>query len=174
MTEQAAQTRSPGPSYEAFVEQSWYPYLRLATLLCGDPHSAEELLQDCLVRLYVRWQKVNRIGDPHGYLRRMLINGKVSRWRRTRREALVADVPDRAAPEVTSEYPGDLSQALRALSPQQRAVLVLRHYADMSEQQVATELGCSVGTVKAHHSRAMKRLRELLPHTPHSRLEIST
>jgi RNA polymerase sigma factor (sigma-70 family) len=53
---------------------------------------------------------------------------------------------------------------LLSLPRQQRAVVVLRHYADLSEQEVAATLGCSVGTVKSHHSRAIARLRTLLSH----------
>ncbi|MFD0852844.1 sigma factor, partial [Actinomadura adrarensis] len=64
----------------------------MATLLTGDPHRAEELLQDCLVKLYVRWRRVSD-GDPDAYLKRMLVNGNVSWWRRRRRELLTA-VPE--------------------------------------------------------------------------------
>jgi RNA polymerase sigma-70 factor (sigma-E family) len=160
-------------SYVAFVEQSWVPYLRLTTLLCGDVHQAEELLQDCLVRLYARWRQVSRHGDPHAYLRRMLVNGRVSRWRRARRETLVADVPDRPASTGTSgELPEILTQALRALSRQQRAVLVLRYVADLSEKQVAEVLGCSVGSVKSQHFRALAKLRTVLPRPNLSTVEV--
>jgi RNA polymerase sigma-70 factor (sigma-E family) len=151
--------------YVAFVEAAWGRYLRVARLLTGDPHRAEELLQDCLVKLYPRWRRVTRGGDPHAYLRRMLVNGNVSRWRRARRERLVAEPPDS---EDVRASPGDpdegLRRALMLLSRQQRAVVVLRYYADLTEKDVAAALGCSVGTIKIHHFRAMARLRELLPY----------
>lgn len=151
-------------AFTAFVERHWDHHLRVARLLTGDPYRAEELLQDCLVRLYPRWTKLHRRGDPTAYLRRMLVNGNVSWWRRRRREHLVAESPDRADPRDTPPEPREeLRRALLTLPRQQRAVVVLRHYADLSESQVATTLGCSVGSVKSQHSRAMAKLRALLP-----------
>jgi len=150
--------------YVAFVEAAWPRYLRVARLLTGDPHRAEELLQDCLVKLYPRWRRVARNGDPHAYLRRMLVNGNVSLWRRARRERLVAEPPDGADPRAAPDDPDQaLERALALLPRRQRAVVVLRYYADLSEKDVAGALGCAVGTVKIHNARAMARLRELLP-----------
>ncbi|MGN9913508.1 sigma factor [Phytohabitans sp. LJ34] len=62
-------------AYADFVRTAWDQHLRVARLLTGDPLRAEELLQDCLVKLYVRWRKVAARGDPQAYLRRMLVNG---------------------------------------------------------------------------------------------------
>jgi RNA polymerase sigma-70 factor (sigma-E family) len=147
--------------YVAFVESTWEHYLRLARLLTGDRHRAEELLQDSLITLYGHWRRVSARGDPHAYLRRMLINGNVSWWRRRRREHLVADVPERTDPRTAEPHQhDDLQQALRRLPPQQRAVVVLRHYEDLSEKTVAATLGCSIGTVKSQNARAMARLRQ--------------
>ncbi|MEV4416031.1 SigE family RNA polymerase sigma factor [Catellatospora sp. NPDC049609] len=161
MTE--ARTWAGDTGYAAFVDEVWASHLRIATLLCGDRHRAEELLQDCLVKLYLRWRQVTARGDPHAYLRRMLANGNVSWWRRTRREHLTAESPEVAgSPGAAGEPHEELRAALLSLSRQQRAVVVLRHYADLSERQVATELGLAVGTVKAQHFRAMNKLRELL------------
>lgn len=149
--------------YVDFVKEVWVSHLRLATLLCGDQHQAEELLQASLVELYVRWDRVIKRGDAHAYLRRMLVNGNVSRWRRMRRELLTASTPDIASPTfVTPEPCQQLKAALLALPRHQRAVVVLRHYADLSEREVAAALGCSVGTVKSQHSRAIARLRAQL------------
>lgn len=153
-------------AYVAFVERAWDHHLRVARLLTGDPHRAEELLQDCLVTLYARWRRMAR--DPDAYLRRMLANGNVSWWRRRRRETLVADSPDRADPHAGPiETYEELGRALLTLPRRQRAVVVLRHYADLSEKQVAATLGCSIGTVKTQNSRALARLRELLPAERH-------
>lgn len=150
--------------YSAFVEQVWDHNLRVARLISGDAHRAEELLQDCLVKLYQRWRRIAKHGDPQAYLRRMLVNGNISWWRRRRRERLVADSPDRADPAgAAPERHDDLRQALLTLPRRQRSVVVLRHYADLSEREVAAVLGCSVGTVKSHNSRALARLRQLLP-----------
>lgn len=149
--------------YSAFVERVWDHNLRVARMLCGDAHRAEELLQDCLVKLYQRWRRISQRGDPQAYLRRMLVNGNISWWRSRRRERLVAETPDRVDPAGAAPFGHDeLRQALLTLPRQQRAVVVLRHYADLSEKEVAAALGCSVGTVKTHHSRALARLRGLL------------
>lgn len=160
-------------AYAEFVRTIWDHHLRVARLLTGDPHRGEELLQECLVKLYVRWRKVAKRGDPQAYLRRMLVNGNVTWWRRGRREHLLAEPPERADPVAADalaavrEPREELRRALLALPRQQRAVVVLRHYADLTEREVAGALGCTVGTVKSHHARAMARLRELLPDPNH-------
>ncbi|GAA4202195.1 SigE family RNA polymerase sigma factor [Actinocatenispora rupis] len=153
---------SADESYADFVSRSWEGYLRVARLLTGDPHRAEELLQDCLVRLYARWRAVSRRGSPDAYLRRMLVNGNVSWWRRRRRESLVAEPAERIGPSPVSHHDDELRRALLALPRRQRAVMVLRYYADLPEREVAAVLGCSVGAVKTQNSRALHRLRGLL------------
>ncbi|MFF5231081.1 SigE family RNA polymerase sigma factor [Dactylosporangium sp. NPDC000521] len=150
-------------TYVAFAEVAWQRHLRLAILLTGDRHRGEDLLQDCLVRIYERWRRLARADDPHAYLRRMLVNNNVSLWRRLRRERLVADPPD-AADRSADRHPDTdlLRQALRALAPRQRAVVVLRHYEDLPETEIAAILGCSVGTVKSQNARALAKLRAAL------------
>ena len=150
-------------AYAAFVESAWTRHLRLAVLLTGDRWRAEELLQDTLVNVYARWRRLAQHDDLHAYLRRALVNNNTSMWRRRRRERLVAEIPDHPAP------PGDrhpdsaeLHAALLTLSPRQRAVVVLRHYEDLPERDVAQILGCTVGTVKSQHARAIARLRALV------------
>ncbi|MGW4379295.1 SigE family RNA polymerase sigma factor [Kitasatospora sp. NPDC004531] len=149
-------------AYAAFVATAWPRHLRTATLITGDRHRGEELLQDCLVKLYVRWRRVTS-DDPHAYLRRMLVNGHISWWRRRRRELLTDDLPDLPG-GAGGEYDSadELRRALRSLAPRQRAVVVLRHLEDLSEKETADILGCSVGTVKSQHSRAMARLRTVM------------
>ncbi len=148
--------------YVNFVEANWGRYLRLARLLTGDRDRGEELLQDSLVRLYVRWRRA-ATRDPHAYLRRILVNGNISWWRLRRREYLSAALPDRADPGVsTPDGDDDVRAALLALPVGQRAVVVLRYYEDLTEREVARTLGCTVGTVKSQNARALRRLRELL------------
>jgi RNA polymerase sigma-70 factor (sigma-E family) len=135
-------------------------------LLTGDWHTAEDLVQTCLVKLYRVWHRLDTGVDPDSYLRRTLINTYRS-WRRARwrREAPVEAIPDRAI-EVDDQDRHALAetvrQALGALPARQRAALVLRFYEDLPEAQVADLLGCSVGSVKTHTSRGIRRLRELL------------
>jgi RNA polymerase sigma-70 factor (sigma-E family) len=150
-------------AYVAFVEVAWQRHLRLALLLTGDRWQAEELLQDSLVRIYERWRRLSRTDDLHAYLRKVLVNNHTSLWRRRRRESLVAEVPDYAGPSGGAGVDAlVLRDALRALPSRQRAVVVLRHYEDLPEREVARVLGCSLGTVKSQHSRALDKLRHLV------------
>ncbi|SCG61129.1 RNA polymerase sigma-70 factor, sigma-E family [Micromonospora coxensis] len=155
--------RPTDASYVAFVEVAWQRHMRLALLLTGDRWRAEELLQDSLVKMYQRWRKLSQLDDPHAYLHRCLVNNHTSIWRRLRRERLVADVPDRAASGGGVDHDAiALRRALLSLPPRQRAVVVLRHYEDLPEREVAKVLGCSIGTVKSQHARAMEKLRHLV------------
>ena len=156
-------------SYVAFVEVAWQRHIRLAMLLTGDRWRAEELLQDSLVKVYERWRRLSRLDDPHAYLRRALVNNQTSIWRRRRRESLVADVPEQAGPAGdTGADTVVLRRALLSLPAKQRAVVVLRHYEDLTEREVAQVLGCSVGTVKSQNARALDKLRHLLEEPFHS------
>lgn len=158
--------------YVAFVEANWNRYLRLARLLTGDRHRGEELLQESLVRLYVRWRRAAISGDVHAYLRRTLVNGNINWWRRRRWEQLVEAAPDRADPAATvHESHEDLRRALLRLPRRQRAVVVLRYFEDLTERDVATVLGCTVGTVKSQHSKALSKLRALLDKPANKRTE---
>src|SRR6185437_14705488 len=108
--------------YVAFVEANWDRYLRLARLLTGDRDRGEELLQDSLVRLYVRWRRAAISGDVHAYLRRILVNGNINWWRRRRWEQLVDTAPEHADPAATiREPPEDVRRALLRLPHRQRA-----------------------------------------------------
>ena len=166
--------QGPGPGaprrdddYVEFVNTHWTKFLRLAALLSGDDHRGEELLQDCLVKLYVRWQKPAVHDDPAAYLQRMLVNGNIDWWRRTKRERLTDSVPER--PHHQSAGPlldEDLRRALCALPKGQRAVIVLRYCEDLTERETAGALGCSIGTVKSQNARAMASLRKRLAPRP--------
>jgi RNA polymerase sigma factor (sigma-70 family) len=113
---------------------------------------------------------VSRAEQPDAYVHRILVNCHRSAWRRHRgREQLVGRVPDRPDPDGPAWRPdGDpdreaaLEAALAQLPPRMRAVLVLRFYSDLSEQQTADALGCAVGTVKSQTSRGLARLRDAL------------
>ncbi|WP_051367876.1 SigE family RNA polymerase sigma factor [Hamadaea tsunoensis] len=162
MTERTKATTTADAAYVAFVEHAWQRHFRLALLLTGDRHLAEELLQDALVRIYERWRRLSRTDDLHAYLRKVLVNNHTSHWRRRRRESLVADLPDRPGDDTVSAEALVVRDALRALPPRQRAVVVLRHYEDLSERDIARALGCTQGTVKSQHAKAMARLRHVI------------
>jgi RNA polymerase sigma-70 factor (sigma-E family) len=151
-------------SFTAFVRASGARHLRVAVLLTGDWHAAEDLVQTSLVKLYKAWAGVDQVGgDPDAYLRRIMVNTQRSWWRaRWRREALVAQLPDRPGDGEDGDQRAlavSVRQALQRLSPRQRAVLVLRYYEDRPEAEIASLLGCSAGTVKAHAHRGLRALR---------------
>jgi RNA polymerase sigma-70 factor (sigma-E family) len=151
-------------SFSAFVRASGERHLRVAVLLTGDWHAAEDLVQASLVKLYRAWPGVDQVdGYPDAYLRRIMINTQRSWWRaRWRREAPVAVFPDNPGSGDDADQRAlavSIRQALKRLSPRQRAVLVLRYYEDLPEAEIASLLGCSAGSVKAHAHRGLRSLR---------------
>lgn len=156
-------TAVPGDltDFTEFVEASLPGLLRYGHALTGNPHDAADLVQTVLEKIGSRWTQVLRkTGDPHAYIRRSMANAHVSKWRRQRRESLVADLPEPVT--VTPPDPFEhepLWQALRELPPRQRAVIVLRYYDGLSEAEIADSLGVSRGTVKSQASKAINSLR---------------
>ncbi|MBB4687081.1 SigE family RNA polymerase sigma factor [Amycolatopsis jiangsuensis] len=147
-----------------FVRTALPGLLRYGHALTGNPHDAADLVQTVLEKIGTRWPAVyQKTGDPVAYVRRSMANAHVSRWRRTRREHLVADLPDTGsrAPKDPFEHE-PLWQALRDLPPRQRAVMVLRYYEGLSEVEIAETLGISQGTVKSQASKAIASLRRKL------------
>ncbi|MBP2321719.1 RNA polymerase sigma-70 factor (sigma-E family) [Kibdelosporangium banguiense] len=144
-----------------FVRAALPGLLRYGHALAGNPHDAADLVQTVLEKIGSRWAKVVRnTGDPLAYTRRAMANTHISKWRRSRRESLVADLPDIAAAAQHDPFENEpLWQALRALPPRQRAVIVLRYYEGLSEGEIAAALGVSAGTVKSQASKAMATLR---------------
>lgn len=155
-------------------EASFLEYLRVdvtalsrtAYLLTGDRHLAQDLVQETLLRVVGRWSRITAVGDPRGYVRRVMVNQHVSWWRRSRLRTLpVADPPERASPDHadTSDLSVSVCAALARLSPRQRAVLVLRFLEDRTERETAELLGCRIGTVKSHTRQALSTLRRIAP-----------
>jgi RNA polymerase sigma-70 factor (sigma-E family) len=137
-----------------------------ATMLCGDPARAEDLVQGALERVYLRWAHIT--GDPFAYARTAILNQHLS-WLRRRawRERLVDSSDDFAMPSGPDHAPKvdqqlALLQALRTLTRRQRAIVVLRFVEDLSENETAATLGVAVGTVKATTFRALAKLRTAL------------
>ncbi|MEV0828778.1 SigE family RNA polymerase sigma factor [Nonomuraea rubra] len=149
--------------FGAFVAARATSLLRVAYLACGDETEAEDLLQTALERTYRKWDRVDH-DNPEPYVRRVIVNAAISR---ARRRAVLSIVPMHSPPERPARA-GDpdlthvLMDALRALPPRQRAVVVLRYWEDLSETQTAEVLGCSIGTVKSQASKAMAKLRSAL------------
>ncbi|MEU8076178.1 SigE family RNA polymerase sigma factor [Catellatospora citrea] len=137
---------------------------RTAFLLTGEHHAAEDLVQSALAKAASRWRWLMEHTQPEAYIRRIMINEQISWWRR-RPARPVAQVPERAGPDEPGQVVERiaLGQALAALTPRQRAVVVLRFYEDLSEADTASLMGCSVGTVKSQTHLALGHLRRALP-----------
>ena len=150
--------------FNEYVAERRVQLRRVAYLLCGDVHRAEDLVQTALMKLYVAWPRVQRAGNVDAYVRRVLVNSSVDESRRPwRREAPGLEGIDRPASETTAtEDRSAIMDALAMLPAGQRRVVVLRHFAGLSVEETAVDLGCSTGTVKSQSSRALARLNELL------------
>ena len=154
--------------------------LRAAMALTGNELDAEDLLQAAVERLLRRRRRVD---DLEAYLRRILYNLAADGWReraaRHRSRALLPSLlndgtgPD---PVATVDLRDALVRALRELPPQQRAVLVLRYWEQLTQAETADVLSCSEGAVKSAGSRGLSRLRELTApwHDPQPRLANAT
>jgi RNA polymerase sigma-70 factor (sigma-E family) len=136
--------------------------LRAAWLLSGDWASAEDLVQAALLRTWQRWSSV-RAETAQAYARRVIMTTFLG-WRRRRwaGELALGWMPDDAAPgdlavDVAEQHA--VAAALLRLPRRQRAVIVLRYFDDLTEADTAAALGCSVGAVKTHASRALRTLR---------------
>jgi len=150
--------------FAEFVRQALPGLLRYGHMLTGNPHDAADLVQTVLEKLGARWPSIVRnTGDPVAYAKKAMANSHISRWRRTRRESLIADLPDVTAVTDADRFDNEpLWEALRGLPPKQRAVMVMRYYDEMSEAEIADVLGVSRGTVKSQASKAMATLRTRL------------
>jgi RNA polymerase sigma-70 factor (sigma-E family) len=145
--------------FRAFVEANGAALLHAARLLTGDHHRGEDLVQNTLTKLYLKW---GRIDSPLAYARKALVTGHIDATRRRSwNEKPVEVMPDVAAPDdlPASDDRDQLRRLLAGLNPRERAVIVLRYYCDESEQSTAEALGLPVGTVKSTCSRALARLR---------------
>ncbi len=148
-------------SFEEFVRGRSQALLRTAYLLTGDWGHAEDLLQDVLTATYRHWRRVGS-DAPEAYVRRGLVNQRISRWRRRKftERPLEAAPPPLARDDVSLlDHHDEVWRALQKVTPTQRAVLVLRYYEGLSEAEIADVLTCSPGTVKAHASRGLATLR---------------
>jgi RNA polymerase sigma-70 factor (sigma-E family) len=165
-----ARTRA---EFDRFVTESAEGLLRTASLMTWDVPAAEDLVQECLLRVSRQWPRVRAMEHPKAFARTVLVNLALNDGpRRSRHRAElncsghphVDDHEDDRAIRVLGrvEASVDLTEALAELPPRQRIALVLRYFDDMSEVETADVMGCSVGTVKSTTSRALERLRELM------------
>ena len=124
-------------------------------------HEAEDALQDALISLYRRWDRVVAADNPDAYVHRSLVNASLQLLRRRRRVELPPSF-DLAGHDEAVSNRQQMLQALASLPPRQRAVLVLAFYEDRNEAEIAEAMGCSRGTVKSQKARALSALRDRL------------
>jgi len=155
---------SEPPGFRDFVHDRQAMLLRSAWLLTGDWHAAEDLVQVALVKVWPKWTRITGRGDPDAYVRRVLVTTYLTRRRRRWHGEVSSDrLPDSPDPGredglAAVELRDQVTRILGTVSPQQRVVLMLRFYQDLSVEQTASILGCSTGTVKSQTSKALARL----------------
>ncbi len=153
--------------FDQFVAANVDDLLRTAYLISWDATEAEDLVQECLLKVARRWPRVRSMQQPRAYARRILINLATDGARGRARRRVELDPPPSGTPERSDDPLAaldthvELVEALGRLPPRQRAVLVLRYFHDLTEVQAAEVLGCPPGTVKSNASRGLARLREV-------------
>lgn len=136
---------------------------RTACLLCGDRHLAEDLVQTTLGKLYASWRRVQRADNPAAYARTVLMRTYMSHMRKhSNRETPSWRLPESSTPGADQALRLTLLNGLAQLPPQDRAVLVLRYWEDMSVEDVASTLRLSGGAVRNRSMRALGKLRDAL------------
>ena len=165
-----SERRTAGSGFDAFLAARGDALWRSAWLLTGDHQLAEDLVQTALAKCWWRFDRVGA-GGFEAYVRRVLFTTYAAWWRRKwRGERPTADLPETTAAASDTDDRHDLVAALATLPRGQRAVVVLRYFEDLTEQQAADMLGISTGTVKSQCSRALTSLRS----SPHLRREEPT
>ncbi len=152
-------------TFQDFVDEHLHSLVRYATALTCDPHLAQDVVQEVLIRVHRDWLRIGAVDDPGAYARRMLVNEYLS-WRRRRanRDLTVSDrLPAQLDAIVDDPATGVVERdAMRVriarLSPRQRAVIVLRYYENLTDPQIARVLRCSPATVRSHVSHALAAL----------------
>ncbi len=161
--EQAAESLGPArPSFEELYASSYQSLVRLAYVLTGSIEVSEDLVQDCFVRLHRRYGELE---SPHHYAKQAVVNACRSHFRRMGRERdrrPLLYVVDSDGGRGGSGATGELHDVLLTLPYRQRAAVVLRYYADLSEQEIADVLGCRPGTVGSLVHRGLASLRKVL------------
>jgi RNA polymerase sigma-70 factor (sigma-E family) len=151
-----------GIGFEELLDEGLDPLLRFTRAMTGDRGLAEDIVQDVLLKLHQRSDRLNEIADLGAYARRMAVNEYLSwgrKWFRVRPSAEVPEPPTHSDHAAELALRDDLRSRLARLPRKQRAVLVLRYYAGLDDVEIAATLKCRPGTVRSHASRALAALR---------------
>ena len=160
--------RSEEAGYRDYVVARMDPLRRTAYLLCRNWHTADDLVAITLGKLYRHWRRVNAAEHLDAYVRRILVRTWLDeRGRPWRREHPTEELPESAAPQVTTMVDrAAVLDLLDSLPPGRRAAVVLRVYCDLSVAETAEILGCSAGTVKSQTARGLETLRARVTELP--------
>jgi RNA polymerase sigma-70 factor (sigma-E family) len=154
-------------AYREYVTHRMEGLRRTAYLLCGDWHTADDLVSTALVKLLRHWPRVSAMESPDAYVRRVLLRAWLDERRRPwRRERSTAAPPERADRSDDPTQRLAVLALLAELPPRRRAVLVLRYFCDLSVEETAQALGCSEGTVKSQTARGLDTLRARMAGVP--------
>lgn len=167
-----AVTRPEGPQADAaaFCAAEWPQLVRALSLYVGDPHVAEELAQEALLRACRRWSSVSQLDSPGGWTWRVatnLANSHFRRRRAARRASQRIGSEDRTHRDPDGGDAVAVRQAVARLPERQRTALVLRHVWGLSAPETAARLGITPDAVRSLTKRATATLRgQLGEHTP--------
>ncbi|MEX0768293.1 MAG: SigE family RNA polymerase sigma factor [Microthrixaceae bacterium] len=146
--------------FRGFYERLQPRAIAVARRLIGDTALAEDIAAESFARAYARWGKVCRHPNPEAWLLRVVGNLAIDSLRRESRRPQVRQ--DSARPDPSGDSAAlriDLTDAMQHLSGRQQEVIVLRYLIDLPEEEVASALGMSNGSVKTHLHRATTKLR---------------
>ncbi len=148
-------------SFERLSEGQLMASYRLASVLLRDRIEAEDAVQDALLRAWHGWPRLRDPARFEAWFQRILVNGCHDRLRQRKHWARVAQLPERAGPDEhgRSDERAALRQALDALTVDQRVVVVLRYFGDLTLEQIAERTGSRVGTVKSRLHQGLRALR---------------
>ena len=156
-------------SLEDLVSLHGQGLFRLAFLLAGDHHTAEDLYQETMVKAHKQWHRVAAADQPNAYVKRIMVNTFTSSRRSRSSSEVTTDLSTHDGEGVAPDLASDVVERdamwtlLLALQPAERAALVLRYYEDLSDRESADLLGCRPSTVRATTSSALARLRAAQP-----------
>ena len=154
------------PVLEDLYREHYASLVRLAAMLVDDVATCEEVVQDAFVAIHRRGLENVPADRIPSYLRSAVLNGARSELRHVgvERRHLRSVARTEEATEVRPRTGDDdrVLRTLRSLPTRQREVLALRYYLDLSEEEIATTLGISAGSVKTHAHRGLATLAERL------------
>jgi RNA polymerase sigma-70 factor (sigma-E family) len=162
-----------GADFEEFATAHVTLLLRYATALTCDPHLAQDVVQETLLRAQQRWDRVGSADVPLAYVKRMVTNEYLS-WRRRRaaREVALSHADLAAVGPATADFSSGYDERdamlrrIAALPRRQRTAIVLRYYEHQSDEQIAATMNCTIGTARSHVSRGVAALRAAAANTP--------